>query len=334
VHYNKKRWAEAVPLYRRYLEGAPDGARTRDVRGLLLVSVWQSDRENPELPALAAAVPNHPLVPQIRWDLAAKAYKRGDWGAAEELFKRHIEENPGSPTTGDARFYRAECLRQLGSTDDAAYAYRKFLDAHPKHPRRDEAAMRLGAMLYEAGDARGSASAYARVSAGSADASDAAYNRALALDKAGGAGAAKAWADFAAKHPRHPKSSWAWAQSARLREDAGELGAAVAAYAKAAGPEERAKSLYAIGRVEERRKRPKEAKAAYLRLKGVTPADDPSRLSGLLRLALMLELEDKPRESAPLYGEVLRRAERGSQNWETARKRLESLTSDKALIGR
>ena len=75
-------------------------------------------------------------------------------------------------------------------------------------------------------------------------------------------------------------------------------------------------------------------KAAYERLKSLSPNDDPARLSGLLRLALMLELEDKPQLAAPLYTEILKRAQRGDQTFETARKRLESLSGDKSLIKR
>ncbi|MBI3288817.1 MAG: hypothetical protein HYZ74_04795, partial [Elusimicrobia bacterium] len=64
------------------------------------------------------------------------------------------------------------------------------------------------------------------------------------------------------------------------------------------------------------------------------PADDPARVSGLLRLALLLELEDKPRAAGPLYADVLKHSERGGQAFETARKRLEALTRDKSLISR
>ncbi|MDD5305598.1 MAG: hypothetical protein PHS14_21065 [Elusimicrobia bacterium] len=48
----------------------------------------------------------------------------------------------------------------------------------------------------------------------------------------------------------------------------------------------------------------------------------------------MLELEDKPNSAAPLYAEVLKHAERGGATFETARKRLESLSGDKSLIRR
>jgi len=335
VHYNKKRWGEAVPLYKKYLEGAVPGPKTKEVEGLLLVATWQHDKEDPALLALVAKYPDHQLASQIRWDLAAKSYRKQDWDAAERLFKRHIEDNPHASNLADARFYRAESLRQLHRTDDAASAYRKFLAVHPKHARAQDAAMALGAMLYEEGDAAGAAAAYGKVGGTGAAAADAAYNRALALAKTGKSRETeKAWSAFTAKFPKHDKASWAWSQIAKLREDHGDLNSAAGAYEKATGDDERMKSLFALGRLQERRKNMKAAKNAYERLRALSPKDDAARLSGLLRLALMLELEDKPQAAAPLYLEVLKRADRSSPSFETARKRLQALSSDKSLIKR
>lgn len=335
VHYNKKRWRDAIPLYKQYLEGGVSDAKSKEVEGLLLVATWQNDKEDPALPELVAKYPNHQLAAQIRWDLAAKAYKREDWDLAEQLFRRHIEDNPHASNIGEARYYRAESLRQLHRTEEAASAYRKFLSMHKGHPRSQDAAMALGAMLYEVGDASGAAAAYAKVGGTGADAADAAYNRALALAKAGKErDTERAWVGFTTRFPKHEKASWAWSQIAKLREDREDLAGAADAYARAMGTNERMKALYALGRLQERRKKSAEAKNAYERLRALSPKNDTARLSGLLRLGLMLELEDKPGSSAPLYAEVLKHSERGSQTFETARKRLESLSSDKSLIRR
>lgn len=332
VHYNAKRWGDAIPLYRRWLSGAPPAdPKTKDVQGLLLVALWSSDKDNAELAELAAKIPDHPLVAQIRWSLSTAAYKRGDWASASELFKRQIESDPSSPRTAEARFYRAEALRQLGERADAADAYKRYLAAHPQDKHAREATMRLGALLYEAGDAAGAAAAYGRVTGDDAEAADAAYNRALALSKAG-KDPAGAWETFAGRFPKHAKASWAWWTAARLREETHEDAAAARDYDRASGPDEKTKALYALGRLQERLKHAPAAKAAYQRLLDAEPKDDAPRLAGLLRLALMLELEDKPRSAAPLYTEVMKRSTRGTSTFETARKRLEALTQDKSLV--
>ena len=193
--------------------------------------------------------------------------------------------------------------------------------------------MRLGALLFESGDSAGAAAAYGEVTGTDADAADAAYNRALALAKSG-RDAVAAWEGFAGRFPRHEKASGAWFSAARLREDRGDPAGAEKDYEKATGPAERTKALYALGRLREKMQQTAAAKAVYQKLVDAGPKNDPARLSGLLRLALLLELEDKPRAAAPLYGEIVRRAERGSAAFETARKRLEALTQDKSLLGR
>ncbi|MEK7388419.1 MAG: tetratricopeptide repeat protein [Elusimicrobiota bacterium] len=325
VHYNSNNWKQAVPLYRQYLAAAP-GAKTGEVEALLLTALWQADKNDPELASLAARNPEHPLVPRIGWDLAAKAYTRGDWAGAENLFRRHIESSPRAETLADARFYHAECLRQLNRTQDAAEAYRRFLREHPKHPRAQDAAMNLGGMLFDAGDFPGSAQAYALVAGTGAAAAEARYNLALALTKSGkNQEAEKAWSSFAQAFARHEKASSAWAQSARLREERGDLDGAAAAYARATGPAERLKSLYGLGLVQERRKKIPEAKAAYESLKSQSPKSDPVRLSGLLRLALLLELEDDSKAARPLYDEIINLADKSGSTFETARKRRQAL---------
>ncbi|MDE2143068.1 MAG: tetratricopeptide repeat protein [Elusimicrobia bacterium] len=324
VHYNAKRWSDAIPLYRRYLKGAPEDGKTKEVEGLLLSCLWQADRDDPQVTALAAKLPDHPLTASIRWELATKAYNRKDWAAAAGLFQTQIEKDPHSPKTAEARYYRAEALRQLGKTSDAADAYRLFLDKHPKDARARSAAMNLGALLYESGDAAGAAAAYALVTGNDADAADAGYDRALALSKAG-QDPAGAWEHFAARFPKHAKASGAWWTAGRLREEKLQNEAAAKDYEKATGPGEIAKSLYALGRLREKLKQTPAAKAAYEKLREAEPKDDASRLAGLLRLGLLLELADKPQEAAPLYTEITRLAEKGSPTFETARKRLDAL---------
>lgn len=328
LHYNAKRFAQAAPHYRRWLESAGEDARTREVRGLLLVSLWHSDREDAALPELAAKLPEHPLVAEIRWELAAKAYKRGDWAAADELFRRQLEAAPRGPRAAEARYYRAEALRQSGKGAEAAAAYRRFLASHPGDGRARAAWSALAGLLFAAGEHAGAAEAYARVTGADGEAADAAYNRALALAKAGKP-SAQAFEDFAARFPKHERAPQAWLSAAKSREEAGESEKAAAGYAKAGSPA----ALYALGRLREKLKQGAAARAAYEKLRDAEPKDDPARVAGLLRLALLLELGDRPKDAAPLYLEVMRRSARGGESFESARKRLQALTGEKALLG-
>jgi TolA-binding protein len=326
VHYNAKHWADAVPLYRRYLKDAPpDDAKTREVEGLLLVCLWQSDKSDPQIAALAAALPENPLVAQIRWDLATKAYKGKDWADAAELFRREIESDPHGPRVADARFFRAVALHMQGKAGDAIDAYRRFARAYPADARASPAWMRLGILLESAGRHREAADAFGRVTG--EDAPDAAYDRAAALVKAGSGAAV--WEAFATRYPKHEKASWAWLTAAKLRAEKKDDDGAVRDFQKAKGPAERAAALYETGRIHERYKKRAAAKAAYEALQDVMPGDDPARLAGLLRLALILELEDKPRAAVPFYIDVATHAGQDSKAYATARQRLDALEKEK-----
>jgi TolA-binding protein len=322
VHYNAKRWRDAIPLYRRYLQNAPDDAKAKEVQGLLLVCLWQTDRADPQIAELAAALPEHPLVAQIRWELATKAYKDKNWGAAADLFKREIESDPHGPRVPDARFYRAVALHMKGDAPGAIDAYRRFALGAPRDQRASAAWMRLALLLEGAGRHVEAADAFARVTG--EDAADAAYDRVAALAKARRAGPAT-WEKFAEGHPKHEKASQAWFTAAKLRVAAGDDDGAARDYARAAGPAEKALALYELGRLHEKHKKRAAAKKAYAALKALLPTDDPARLSGLLRLALILELEDKPKEAAPYYLDVATHAPVGGKPYATARARLDAL---------
>jgi hypothetical protein len=71
----------------------------------------------------------------------------------------------------------------------------------------------------------------------------------------------------------------------------------------------------------------------YARLQDLRPENDPRRLAGLLRLGLLAEL-DAPLKAMRLYGEVMKHSPRASQNFETARGRLQELTKDGSLLAK
>ncbi len=158
-----------------------------------------------------------------------------------------------------------------------------------------------------------------------ARAADAAAGRAEAL--AGGRDGARAWEDFARKFPRDARASRAWLSAARERRKFGDDQAALRDYARARGAPERAAALYESGRLEETLRRRAAAEADYAALRALAPAYDSDRVAGLLRLALMLELDDKPALAAPLYADVAAHAAPGSRAAATASARLSALSA-------
>lgn len=256
VHYNAKRYKQAIPRYQAFLDAHPRDRRAPQVEDLLLTSYWLGDRDNAEMERAAARYPSHAVVSRIRWELAARAYRSGDAALAVELLQRYRADYPRAPHQQEALFYQAEAHLKLGQPASASALFERYLSLYPKSQEADEA----------------------------------------------------------------------WWQAARLREQAGRAAAAATAYEKVADRRRRLPAVYAAARLREKLGQKKAALKAYASLRTMGPAGDPARLKGLLRLAILDELAGKRRDALPLYGEILKHAERGTPDFETARQRVQALT--------
>ncbi|HAM34461.1 MAG TPA: hypothetical protein DEB40_13800 [Elusimicrobia bacterium] len=289
VHYNGGRYAQAIPLYWKYLQDEPDNARSREVKGLLLNAYWMSSAsEDPDMLRAVELYPDHPV-------------------AANILLRR------------------AERLAKQGDLSGAAEAWDSFLGRHGRDPRARAATFRLAEAYYGLAQYASSARTYGRI-AGSDDlALKACFNRALALEKAGDKGGSiSAYEDFTRRFAQHKQAAFAWLAIAEAKEKAGDWESAMAAYRKTLSLN-RSRAVFRIGRCQERLKRQDLAKLSYGQLLSYTPATDYYRLQGLLRLALFCELSD-PNKSKRLYQEIVRRTDESNPSGVTARRRLAALS--------
>lgn len=332
VHYNQKRYREAAPHYLKFLETAGDDPRARQVEELLLSSYWLGDRDATELEQAAERYPSHPIVAQIRWELGGRAFKAKRYEQAAEHFRRVAEDFPRTSYVPESLFFRAECLTQIGEHAAAAAAYRSVMARFPGSPHARQSAFKEGLALYQAGRYEEAARSYQRnggLLKGEL-AADAIYNTALAHGKAGRKDAAlSSYEELVRRYPRYPKAPWIWFEIGTIRESSGRWELATRAYARVTGPE-RPQALYNIGRCRERLDQRAQAQKAYERLEAVEPENDPHRLRGLLRLALLYELKD-PGRSLPLYRDVVRMSRDKSLS-EIAVKRMQTLFREKRLL--
>ncbi len=294
VHFNQKRYKDAIPLYWEYLKKAPAGERSREVEDLLLTSYWTGDRLNPEMYHAAGLYPDHAVAAPIL-------------------------------------LQRAESLMKV-EPRGAAAALKTLLARHPKSPLVRQARFMLASALFEAGDARASVAEYAKVQGQDALGADAAYNRALALSQSGSReAAADAYAAFLKAHPKHSRAPEAWFLVGETRQAQGRYNDAIVDFRKA-GAHRRTQALFNIARCQESLKQIGQALHTYEQLRAETPANDSFRVNGLLRLGLLQEMKS-PLKAMKLYGEVMRHSERAAPAFETARKRVQALSADGALLG-
>lgn len=309
VHYNGGRFADAIPLYQTFLRSSPGDAKAHEVQDLLLLAYWNGARDDPGMLKSVDLYPDRPLAAQIRFELGGRAYKAKDCESAEEQFQRVVADFPKAAFVADALFYQAECRLRRDDHRGAADAFRRVAEEHPQSKLAAKAGFRRATALFEGGDYEESAELYAslgRDKRTGAVAADAAFNRALALAKLERKDATLgAYEDLLERFPRYPRASWAWLQVGQLRQSMGRLGPAADAFDRVKGPD-RAKALLNAGRCREQLGQRPLALKAYESLRRLRPADEPSRLHGILRLGLLLEIQSKPAEARPLYREVLR----------------------------
>jgi TolA-binding protein len=327
VHYNNKRYLQAIPNYRRFLEAYSDDPRAYEVEELLLTSYWMGDRESPELLEALSFYPRHAIVAHIRWELAKAAFEKEDCVSAERHLRRLLADSPANPNAAQAMLLRGECLAKRGDKDGATAAYRELSERFPDSPQARSASFKLGTALFEAGDYSGSEAAYRRSGEGDdALAADALFNRGLSMLNAGDKkGALAVYGKLMARFPDYPRSSWVWLQIGVIREEAGKYREAIAAYGRVSGSQ-KPQSMLRTGRCYERLKKLASARKAYESLRKMEPAADASRLHGLLRLGLLYEMQGRFMDAMPLYASVARLGE-GTPLAQTALKRMQSLTS-------
>ena len=328
VHYNHKRYREAIPIYLKYLKDNPDDPRAYQIQEVLLSSYWLGARDDPGLVAAAESYPRHPIVARIRWDFGARAMRAKDYVRAERQFRLIAQDFPRSGFAAGSLFYQAECLMKMQDAAAAEAAYLRAAEQFPRSPYARQSYFKLGLSRYAAGDYAKAAEAFSWAGGGrDALAADAQFNKALALDKAGrAADAADAYRLTAVRFPSYSKASWSWLQAGKIWESAGRLDSAVRAYSRV-GPADRAEALLGIGLCDEKLHKRALARRAYEALRASTPSGNPYRLHGLLRLALMTEIKS-PRKAGSMYRQVLRLTKDEALQ-AIARRRLAAITSPK-----
>ncbi|MBI4386791.1 MAG: tetratricopeptide repeat protein [Elusimicrobia bacterium] len=330
VHYNHKRFEEAIALYEDFLNRFPQDARAYEVAELLLNAHWMGGRDEAQLRILVERFPRHPIVARIRWELGSREMRGKNYLQAERHFRRIVDDFPKSNYAVRSLFHQAECLVKLRDLAGAAEAYQRLLARHPKSPYGRQASLRQAQILYEQEDFTRAAQLFSRIGGRDARAQEAMFFGALSYEKSGDrAEAVSAYRRFLAQFPKNRRVPLAWYQLGKALESSNRFLEAARAYARVAPrAPERPQALLAAGRCQEKLRDVGAARETYEELRRWASLDDPSRLRGLLRLAILSERR-APREAISLYGEVLRRAKDEAVQG-VARRRLQVLRAQAA----
>jgi protein O-GlcNAc transferase len=191
--------AEAMPLYRRVLEIAPqnDVACTN----LAVIATATGDFNEAET-MFRRAVELRPDVAEAHYNLGFILQEQGKLDAAIEVYRRALALRPDMP---QAYTNLGVALQHQGKLDEAVAAFRQAIAGNPKHV---DAYFNLGAVLRGQGHVEEAAAAYKRVIELDPSHAAACNNLALILSEAGEFRAADAlqrqtvgqWPDYAEGH--------------------------------------------------------------------------------------------------------------------------------------
>lgn len=95
--------------------------------------------------------------------LATILYDRGELTEARTMYRRVVEDFPGSEFSSDALFRFGECSSRLGESKEAADAFAEFAKLHGHHTRAPEAMLRAGDAHFELGEYAESIARYGQV---------------------------------------------------------------------------------------------------------------------------------------------------------------------------
>lgn len=258
AHFNAGRLEEAVSAYQVVLDRYPSSTFASDAAAgiqFALLAAGQEERSSAFIDSFAVAHPDSPLVDELRFRRAEVRYQGG-----------HIEEATGDLLTfvrsaaddrllPEAYYYLGTIYADRGQAREAVTYLGQVVHRYPDSPRRADAAARLGRLQLETGQADDAERTYQILAESAGDdarlRSEALYGRSMAMLARGRNAEAEALLMEAVRAaPDDPSTASAHLGLGRLREQAGQAGAAITSYRTAArlGQDEAgAESLYRLG---------------------------------------------------------------------------------------
>ncbi|MBI5631215.1 MAG: tetratricopeptide repeat protein [Elusimicrobia bacterium] len=161
VRYNRKDWAQAIPLYRRFLAENPADSRRGEVEELLIACYWQQDKENPDLFKLIELHPESPLAAPVRLEAAAQSYKKGDYQGAAQAWLAFLKSHPKNALSRAAWLGLAKARAKLGDKEKALAAYEKSVSGYPPSQETPGAWYQIGLLRESLGRKDEARKAYA-----------------------------------------------------------------------------------------------------------------------------------------------------------------------------
>lgn len=307
--YNAGDYASAVAAFNDFLKKYPMDDRGPSVQSSIQTSYFRMKKTPEEIEKLTVGQVKSGVLADMYWENGAKAYNAKDYAKAQEYFEKILLDFPSSSVAPRAFFYRAESLYSLGRLQEAARAYKTFVENYPQDEQAPMAMFRLGVSLFDMKsypDAADAFENFAKTYPNDPTAKNAAFNVPLCYLKSNQWDKSiTAYKDLLGRFGDDASKATIWYQIGTINQKLGQDADAAQAFQQVPrGSIEFPEALYYAGLSYERLQDGAGEKKVYESFIPLEPKENPYRISGLMRLAEIEEVNGDKAWALSLYQDV------------------------------
>lgn len=108
-------------------------------------------------------VAQDPEVADAQFDDGLEAFRRGEFAQARSAFERFVDAHPAHPRADNAMYWIGECSYELGDYADALTAFRRIVNEYPSSRKLPDAMFKIGTAYEQLQDGRNARRAFERL---------------------------------------------------------------------------------------------------------------------------------------------------------------------------
>ncbi|MBN1384184.1 MAG: tetratricopeptide repeat protein [Elusimicrobia bacterium] len=340
-YYNGGNYKQAINAYKKFLSEYPDYEKKDEVLENIRMVYYERGMESADndagLTEFVNLYPKGTMAGEAYWQLGTRAYGRGEYGKAAEIFRKIISDYPQIESSKQALYYLAECLYALKKNKEAVNTFESFIKSFPDDELSTTAEFHMANALFSMGEVEESQKYYSNIINNKPDA-DFAPN--AMLNKALGYKKLKKWEEavseyklFLTKYPEHEKKGYAVFQIAEINRNTGNYKEAAGYYKQVppassptgrsgpdtgeAGPPgsgiSESELLYLTADAYEKAGDSENAGKYYIELVNLKNKEKTFYLAGLVKVAEFYLKEGKNEEAKDAYKKIMTTAE--NEEW-------------------
>ncbi len=163
-YYNRRQYLDAIREYQKFLDLYPTDQQVPGVRKSLETSYFLAGQEDSTLmDEFLSRFPQSEMAAEGQYNRGKELFNAGKYDEAIVELQKAFVNFPGSVVASESQLLTAEAYAKMKRWDEAARAYKKFLNYFPEHEQRAGVYFNLGVAYFNAGDYKLALSAFQMV---------------------------------------------------------------------------------------------------------------------------------------------------------------------------